>query len=74
MNDTSDNLTRTRQDQEHVVVGLQRKFDGELKHLKETIERHNATLHEKVKCLFFNCLVAYFQMRYLYFVEIVFCN
>lgn len=45
---SSDSLTRARHDHEMVVGGLQKKYETEIKHLKETIDKLNKDLHEKV--------------------------
>lgn len=46
---SSDSLTRARHDHELVVSGLQTKYETEIKHLQETIDRLNQDLQEKVR-------------------------
>ena len=42
---------RARHDHDLVVGGLQKKYEKEIKHLKETIDKLNEDLHDKVKVL-----------------------
>ena len=61
---------RARHDHDLVVGGLQKKYEKEIKHLKETIDKLNEDLHDKVKVLEWkNVSVIFLRLRKVFLLS-----